>query len=260
LLLGLRCAYYDPPFSSKTPQYFVTTANTLASKFSGSTPAMVWVVGGIQGSNNEICWLNFPHSGSVTGVQFSSTDQNEAFLDAFDAAGMKVWLQVEPADADMNTLIDLVMNQYKSHSCVIGFGIDAEWYHARTVTDGAQITSANAQSWLNHLTTTFGSKYKMFLKHWTWTNHLPSYQNANLVYISDSSAHGSLNNMISDFSNWANYYSSSEVGYQICYQNDKTWWNTYADPFKTISTAILNAIPSCKEIYWTCETILSKYP
>ena len=38
-------------------------------------------------------------------------------------AGVQVWLQVEPADADVPPLIDLVLERYAAHPSVIGFGI-----------------------------------------------------------------------------------------------------------------------------------------
>ena len=43
------------------------------------------------------------------------------YLNDFDNRGVKVWLQVEPGLADIETLIDLVLTQYGHHSSIVGF-------------------------------------------------------------------------------------------------------------------------------------------
>ena len=61
-----------------------------------------------------------------------------------DAAGIKVWLQVEPARCEIPMLIDLLDQQYGHHSSVIGFGLDDEWYRKDISRTGKSITDSEA--------------------------------------------------------------------------------------------------------------------
>jgi len=90
-------------------------------------PSAVWVVSTDYGDGTT--GLSFPSpGGSYKNIDFSGADKNAKYMKAFCDNGVKVWLQVEPADADVSKLIDLVLTQYTSYeSCIIGFGIDVEW-------------------------------------------------------------------------------------------------------------------------------------
>ena len=60
-------------------------------------------------------YLSFKAETDDPNIVSGYVDMNDQTLNAFDANGFKVWLQVEPVNADMLTLIDLVLNQYKHH-------------------------------------------------------------------------------------------------------------------------------------------------
>ena len=121
--------------------YWVQTGKQIASKFVGSTPAAVWIVGLYQDSD-EI-QLNFPSpGGTFPSIRFISADQNEEYLSKFDAEGIRVWLQIEPGPASVDTLIDLVLSRYKHHPCVAGFGVDVEWLDAKTNSGGRKLTDS----------------------------------------------------------------------------------------------------------------------
>ncbi len=133
---GWRSSEYgnDNPYGhdQSDPSYWISVAQKMSAKFPGSAPGGVLVVGEIDGSPGKATstFMPFPKpSGTYPNVTFGTTDAIEPLLTAYDKAGLKVYLQVESADADMNMLMDLVMNRYKQHPSVIGFGIDVEWYH-----------------------------------------------------------------------------------------------------------------------------------
>ena len=54
--------------------------------------------------------------GPWPSVNWDDIDLFESTFDAFDAAGISVWLQVEPARCDVPMLIDLLYQQYGHHS------------------------------------------------------------------------------------------------------------------------------------------------
>jgi len=169
-LVGWRSSEYGYQ-QEQPPSYWVNVANEMSSKFPNSEPSGIWILGTKQ--DNEFCYLQFPNPGGTYDyINFSSQDENEEYLDAFDAAEIKVWLQVEPGNADVETLIDLVFNQYKHHSSVIGFGVDVEWLENTRSRNGRAVTNAEAQAWLNKIKS-YDSNYKLFLKHWE-TNKMPT--------------------------------------------------------------------------------------
>ncbi|HYA22091.1 MAG TPA: hypothetical protein VEG31_02850, partial [Thermoproteota archaeon] len=123
---GVRSSSYGiEPFPS--PSGWKNAIEAMSGYFENSTPCAIWIVGGMSGS--EDCHLFFPSDGmEYPHIQFDLVDKHEEFLTAFDEAGITVFLQVEPANADVTTLIDLVLRRYEHHPCVIGFGVDVEWY------------------------------------------------------------------------------------------------------------------------------------
>jgi hypothetical protein len=129
LRAGLRASNYGiTPFPS--PNWWVSSINSMASRFPASIPeqiAVVVEVAGGGGRNN--CWAHFPQPATCTwpSVNWDDVDLFESTFDAFDASGVKVWLQVEPARCDVPMLIDLLYLQYGHHPSVIGFGVDVEW-------------------------------------------------------------------------------------------------------------------------------------
>lgn len=113
----------------------------MSDEFPGCIPTALRIAGTI---NEEIegVKLEFP-SGSMSypDISFSDADLHEEYLYHFDEHGISVFLKVEPGFADVSTLIHLVLDRYKNHPCVIGFGVDAEWFE--NVTEGGTGSPVN---------------------------------------------------------------------------------------------------------------------
>lgn len=186
LVAGFRASrilsnYPNDTFPS--PQYWVKVGRNMAQKFVNGEPGGVWIVSLYQ--DNGVTELNFPSGGkSYPYIMFSNADYNEPYLDEFDKAGLKVWLQVEPGAADVNTLIDLVMRRYNHHVSVIGFGIDVEWYYRNISPEGRMLTDTEAQQWEQRVKS-IDSGYTLFLKHYNVSWMPPSYRGS-ILFIDDS--------------------------------------------------------------------------
>jgi hypothetical protein len=261
LRAGLRASNYGiTPFPS--PTWWSNSINSMASRFPGSTPEQVAVVVEVLGGGGKHrCWAHFPNpnpSINWQNVVFDTSDLFESSFAAFDQNGIKVWLQVEPADCDVSMLVDLVMARYGTHQSVIGFGVDVEWYRKDISTNGKAVTDAEAQAWVNR-TRSYNANYLVFLKHWLTEKMPPTYRDG-LVFIDDSQGHGSLNNMVSEFSNWGQTFSPSPVGFQYGYKSDKRWWRKLSDPPLTIGNAILNAVPNTRDLLWVDFTAYDIWP
>jgi hypothetical protein len=260
LRAGLRASNYGiSPFPS--PTWWVNSINSMAARFPGSVGEQVAVVVEVSGGGGRgKCWAHFPQpaTGTWPNVNWDDVDLFESTFDAFDASGIKVWVQVEPASCDVPMLIDLVMLQYRHHPSVIGFGVDVEWYRKDISRTGKPVTDAEAQAWVTK-TRTYNANYLVFLKHWLTEKMPPNYRTG-LVFIDDSQGHGSLNAMVTEFSNWGQTFAPSPVGFQYGYQSDKSWWSNLNDPPRTIGNALLASIPNTRDLVWVDFTAYDIWP
>ena len=260
LRAGLRASNYGiTPFPS--PTWWISSINSMSSRFPGSAGEQIAVVVEVSGGGGRgKCWAHFPQpaTGTWPNVNWDDTDLFESTFDAFDAAGIQVWLQVEPASCDVPMLIDLVYQQYGHHPSVLGFGVDVEWYRKDIARTGKPVTDAEAQAWVAR-TQTHASGDLVFLKHWLPEKMPPTYR-TNLVFIDDSQGHGSLSAMVSEFSAWGQTFAPSPVGFQYGYQSDKSWWSALGDPPRDIGNALLSAIPNTRDLVWVDFTAYDIWP
>jgi len=264
---GFRASRVMPmPFPQ--PLYWSRVGHIIADKFDNTTPAGIWIVSTYL-DNGQI-QLHFPrpaNSNNYSNISFSYYDKSEAYLDEFDSTGVKVWLQVESGDADVDTLIKLVMDRYKHHPCVTGFGVDVEWYHNSAANIfGKQVTDEEAQRWENRVTA-YDTSHTLFLKHFV-ASFMPLTYRGKIIFINDSQDFSYLGSMVSEFIAWGKYFSNNLVGFQIGYdydpngdgRTDKNWWSQLDDPVKIIGDRLLGYINNCVGVYWVDFTIKDIFP
>lgn len=256
---GVRSSQYGiKPFPS--PEGWLKAMEAMKGHFPGSAPAAVWIVGQMT-KESRTMRLFFPSGGKeVPHVAFEPADIHEAYLDAFDRAGVKVFLQVEPADADMETLIDLVLGRYKHHPCVIGFGVDVEWYRiADTPKTGAKVDDAAAKKWEARVKSHHPG-YRLFLKHWDAGWMPPAYR-GDIVFVDDSQIFGSMEEMLEEFrAGWAPAFYPNTVVFQIGYRSDKPWWSKLAVPPRDLGAAIAGGVRQDLGIIWVDFTLRDVLP
>lgn len=251
---GFRSSPYGYQ-TQQSPGWWANITKQMSSKVSSSTPSIIWILGEIMTPDQpKVCKLYFPSpGGTYQNIIFNSNDVAESYLSTFDANGIKVWLQVEPGDANIIQLIDLVMGRYKNHPSVIGFGVDLEWFYYSNYNNedspGRPVTDAEAQAWLNEVKK-YNSSYKLFLKHWITSKMPPTFRNADLIFVDDSEDNGNLQGMINEFKSWGNAFSSSNVGFQFGYPSDKGWWSSMSDPEGQIANMLIGNISNTKGVYW----------
>ncbi len=257
------------PGSFPEPEYWSNVCHILADKFDNAEPAGVWIVSTYWG--NGLCRLHFPHPDNgknYENISFDTRDLNEPYFDMFDSTGVKVWLQVESGDANMDTLISLVMKRYQHHDCVIGFGVDNEWYFNGPANDywGEAVTDEESERW-EKAVQAYDSTYTLTMKHWA-TKNMPQKYRGEIIFVDDSQDFDSMNDMVNEFKYWGNYYKNNPVIYQFGYDsdvdsdgdNDKDWWGNFDDPAKTIGDELFANISNCLGIYWVDFTIKDVFP
>jgi hypothetical protein len=255
---GVRSSSYGiEPFPE--PQGWEKAMQTMTGYFEGSTPCAIWIVGKFE--RNKACHLFFPSDGKTyTNIEFDDVDTHERYLSHFDDLGIKVFLQVEPASADMPTLIDLVLNRYKHHACVIGFGVDVEWHRESENPEwGVAITDQQAEEWEKKVKA-HNPQYKLFLKHWdrTW---MPENYRGDIVFVDDSQILPDFDAMLDEFVDyWSAYFYPNMVFFQIGYPSDKPWWQKLATPPSDIGRAIAARIKQDCGIFWVDFTLRDVLP
>ncbi|MCL4511651.1 MAG: Ig-like domain-containing protein [Bacteroidetes bacterium] len=239
------------------PDYWVGVGDSMAKKFNDATPAAIWIVSLYMGSG--ITQVDFPSpGGSYSNIVFSDSDYSQSFLTRFDKEGFKVWLQVEPGAASVDTLISLVLSRYRSHPCVVGFGVDVEWYDANLYQWGEKVTDADAQRWEQEVQS-YNPQYTLFLKHFARSWMPPTYR-GNIIFVDDSQQFASLSDMVYEYKAWGRTFYPSRVSFQIGYPADKSWWGQYSDPPRTIGTALMSAIPNAYGVFWVDFTVTQVFP
>jgi hypothetical protein len=260
LRTGLRASNYGiTPFPS--PTWWVDSIGSMSSRFPGSTREQLAVVVEVSGGGGRgKCWAHFPQpaTGTWPNVNWDDVDLFESAFDAFDTAGVKVWLQVEPASCDVPMLIDLLYQQYGHHSSVIGFGVDDEWYRKDISRLGKPITDAEAAAWVAQVRSKNPS-HLVLVKHWLIEKMPPTYRDG-LVFVDDSQGHGSLSNMVNEFTVWGAAFAPAPVGFQFGYQSDKAWWSTLPDPPRDIGNSLLARITNTRDLLWVDFTAYDIWP
>ena len=268
LRAGLRSSPYGPKGEFPPPAYWLGAARSMASRFQHSAPALVWIVGTMEPLAEDTpeetfsgrVKLTFPSpGGDFPFIVFSDSDANEAYLDEFDRAGYQVWLQVEPANADMETLIRLVMDRYGKHPCVIGFGVDVEWHRwSKQNNEGTGVSDAQARAW-SELVRSYRPDLRLFLKHWLESKMPPTYRQG-LSFIDDSQEFTSLEQMVEEFAAWGKAFAPAPAGFQFGYSPDGAWWRKLGDPPGDIGRAILARVPNTSDLYWVDFTMQEIWP
>lgn len=242
--------------SNPGPEYWASVGQEMSAKFPGSHPEALWIVGNFMGAGKT--YLSFHAETDDPNITSGYIDMNAQVLDLFDQNGFKVWLQVEPGNADMLTLIDHVLNQYKHHPSVIGFGVDVEWYKSDGSPVGTPITDEEAQAWVNAIRA-HNPNYRLFLKHWE-TDFMPPTYRDGIVFINDSQQFESFDHLMEDFTAWGEYFAPASVGYQFGYPADQAWWRELQDPPGEIGTRLVETIPNTTSLFWVDFTIKEVFP
>jgi hypothetical protein len=253
---GFRFSTYGPQYNPG-PDYWISVGRRMSAKFPGSQPEAIWIVGNFTGDGT---YLSFNSKGKTDDPFVSSgvVDMNEAMLTKFDEQGFKVWLQVEPGNADMVKLIGLVLEQYKQHPCVIGFGVDVEWYQSDGSAEGTPVTDAEAEAWVKAVRAA-NPGYLLFLKHWDY-NYLPPTYRDGIVFVDDSQQFDNFDHMLREFTEWGQHFAPAKVAFQYGYPDDRDWWGKLQDPPADIGNAILKNVPNTAALFWVDFTVIDVFP
>lgn len=255
---GARSSQYGiKPFPE--PEGWLKAIRTMTEYLPGSEPCAIWIVGEFR--RNKACHLYFPSGDrDYTNIEFEPSDKHERYLDLFDRTGIKVFLQVEPASADMPTLIDLVLDRYEHHPSVIGFGVDVEWHRESENPEwGVPVDDGMAEAWDKRVKS-HNPRYRLFLKHWD-RKWMPTNYRSDIVFVSDSQIFDSFDPMLEEFTSyWAAHFYPNTVFFQIGYKSDRTWWQKMKNPPEEMGKRIAENVRQDCGIFWVDFTLKDVLP
>ena len=259
---GVRASSYGiTPFPS--PAGWSKAVKAMLTYWPDSTPLTIWLVGDIIFDTSS-CRLQFPNQMPEVTYPYISFENvgidHEKYLNYFDVVGIKVLLSVEPGNADVSTLIDLVLNEFGHHPCVIGLGLDVEWNkYSSQNPDGVPVTDTQAQAWEAKVKS-YNSNFWLFLKHWSIDN-MPLTYRGNIIFVNDGQGFSTLDSLVAQFKNyWAASFPSNPVLFQVGYENDRCWWEKLSNPPKDIGNAIYSAITQDSGVIWVDFTVRDVLP
>lgn len=251
---GFRFSSYGPQFNPG-PEYWASVGEEMAAKLDDAKPSALWIVGILDGEGS---YLNFGCETADPNIRCAYVDMNEQTLTLFDEKGFDVWLQVEPGNASVDELIDIVLDQYKHHPSVVGFGVDVEWYQSTNGPEGEPVSDEVAKRWVDKIQM-HNPSYRLFLKHWD-KNWMPPTYREGIFFIDDSQQFESFDTMVEEFREWGNAFAPAPVGFQYGYPADRPWWQDLQDPPQDIGQAILDNVPNTKGLFWVDFTVLDIFP
>jgi len=251
---GFRYSVYGPEYDPG-PSYWAGVGERMAARFPGAVPEAIRIVGRLKGEGTQ---LNFPAETEHPLLRITEGDGNEEALALFDRSGFRVWLQVEPGNAPVDELIHLMLDRYAHHACVVGVGVDVEWYRSIDKPEGQAITDVEATAWLQ-AARSHGRHYRLFLKHWEIGKMPPTVRDG-LFFVDDSQIFPSLEAMVEEFAAWGRAFSPAPVGFQFGYESDQPWWEKLDDPPSAIGRRIVDAVPNARGLYWVDFTVLQVFP
>ena len=235
-------------------------AGKMESCYAGSNGTVILIVG-VVSEDLTSCFLDFPITEQIANVTCSNVDFYEDYLTALDKGGYSVWLQVEPGNANLVELAKAVMNHYKHHSCVKGFGIDVEWYKRADNRNGMKLSSdGDEPKTVDNVlkaVKAINSSYTVFVKHWD-EKWLPD-PKTGLVFVNDSQGFfeggwgkgerkPSLEKMVHEFAQWAEDYYPCPVMFQIGYDADEGIWGEMENPAEDLGKAIIAECTTSNDI------------
>jgi len=255
-ILGAGFRYsVQGPLLDPGPRYWVYTGKSMASKFERAVPQGVWIVSHYNGKGTR---FTFPGTSGNEDILFSSKERNEEALSLFDRQGIQVWLQIEPGQAPVEELLRIVLQRYGHHPCVIGVGIDVEWYCTERFAGEGFIADEDAMSWVKTVRS-FNPDYWLFLKHWEVSKMPPNYRYG-IVFVDDGQQFHSLEALSTQFTAWGRAFYPAPVAFQYGYPSDRVWWERLSNPADEIGRQILACVPNAGGLFWVDFTVLDVFP
>lgn len=236
-------------------QEFATSMNQNIDSLNYVQPVIIQIVSGYCGDGTTLLQFAKPkkYDGKLKNCSFGVQNEidHERALSIYDQYGVSAIIQFESGNSDVLENIEIAHQKFGHHPCIIGYGVDAEWYFTKESSDetGMPVTDIVASKWMEKVLS-LNPDYTLFLKHWDPTHMPRHYRHKNLWFLSDTQIFDGLDEIMDDFSLWAANHRDQVVGYQYGYPKDEKWWKLIKYPTVTIGKRIYDEIPMTRFLFW----------
>jgi hypothetical protein len=138
-----------------------------ARRFGGEYGVVDLVVA--QANLDGFVYLPFPITSNNYLKSYSEVDDGELYLDEFDANGLNVILSIQPLNANITQIIEILLSRYGHHPSIIGVNIDLEWKESGVPN---YVNNEERDQYLNELKK-YNSDYRLFLTYFKNYTHFP---------------------------------------------------------------------------------------
>jgi hypothetical protein len=243
--------------------FWPTTVAAVAQLASSASPTATLVVGYNQ---QGTCTLAMPQA-STQGygfINFSSSLSFEPLLDALDALGARVVVEIQPGYGDLTQVTTLVANNFKGHTSVVGIGIDVRHVNTAAATQSADLGDSDAKRLVQTIQQIQPS-YQLYLKA-SSTSAMPSNAIAGIVFVAHQQGFTSQAAMVQGLQTWANAFAPAPVQFDIGVPTDPAWWCSGSSAALMAQAPIaavlgLSPVPSnLTGLSWQAESLAGIYP
>jgi hypothetical protein len=252
--VGLRRSSYGLRSKNADDDWWIQRAKAYAGLFPNAQPVIIEIVSGYQGDGSTAFGFAMPaeYTGPTDRMRFRpGALDHERALTAYDKAGVKAIIQFEPGDADMLRCIEIAHKALGHHACIIGYGIDAEWYYTKQSDkqEGLPVPDDAAKAWLEKVLS-LNKDLTFFIKHFNPKHLPPTYRHNQLWFLDDSQEFESQEAFVTEFKDWADKAKPSVAGFQFGYPADRKWWSKLKQPPKELGLLLAKEIPTCRYLFW----------
>ena len=208
-----------------------------ARSFGGNHGILDLVVG--QANSDNRCWVPFPFESTEHIYSSSETDLPEPYIQAFDDADLKVILNLQPLQANVTELIDLIFSRYSRHPSIMGLNVDIEWKETGTP---YYVNNTERDAWLERIKS-YNPSYKLLLTYFKNHTHFPD-DATDLIVVSDGQG-DTQENILAEYTELASHFSMVGIA---------TGFSSSTPPTATDSQ-ILQAAPHTQYIIHTDDAL-----
>jgi hypothetical protein len=227
----------------------------MAARFPGAVPEAIWTIGEFWAGG---VFLHFPCETEDPFVICGPAETSEAALELFDQRDVRVWLEIQPGDADVAELIRLVLEHYGHHPSVVGLAVDLAWWQSGLGPFKPPLPDEEAARWVE-LIRSYDPDFRLLLKD-SSIKWMPPTARDGILFVDQSHEFEGFDQMLAEFVDWGQHFAPAPVGFLYGCQEDRSWWSGLPDPPGDIGRAILEGIPNSSALFWADLTLLEVLP
>jgi hypothetical protein len=156
-----------------------------ARQIGGEEGIVDLVVG--QAQKDGLCYIPFPYNKGVPQgyiYSWATSDMAEPYLKQLKKDNRKVILSIQPNNASVSNVLDLILEKYGKYDNVLGINIDTEWKNTGIA---EHVNDTDRDAWIAKIHS-YNPRYKLFLTNYENYTYFPSDSNDMVILYDEQNA------------------------------------------------------------------------